>query len=300
MEIRQVRHFVAVTTHGSFTAAARAEVIVQSALSASIRKLERELGAELFERTGRRPVLTPAGAAFLPAARALLAEEASAREAVSAVTGLTSGRVAIGTIQTLTSVDLPAELAAFHRVRPGIQISVIDATTAGLLDALLAREIDLAYLALDDSALPGGLTGFASWQEELVLMTSPEHRLAGAGRTLLSDLVAEPFVDFRAGTGLETSVHRLAAGCGLHRRITCEVTQIRLLADLVRAGIGVAIVPRQVAEWAGLPSVRIRQPDPLRTVVLAGRSPAPANPAAGALLAHLTSGSGPARTRSPR
>ncbi|MFI6786656.1 LysR family transcriptional regulator [Nonomuraea sp. NPDC050383] len=71
MEIRQVRHFVAVTTHGSFTAAARAEVIVQSALSASIRKLERELGAELFERTGRRPALTPAPAN--PAAGALLA-----------------------------------------------------------------------------------------------------------------------------------------------------------------------------------------------------------------------------------
>ncbi|SEG88086.1 DNA-binding transcriptional regulator, LysR family [Nonomuraea solani] len=279
---------MAVTTHGSFTAAARAELIVQSALSSSIRKLERELGAELFERTGRRPLLSPAGEAFLPAARALLAEADAAREAVSAVTGLSAGRVAIGTIQTLTSVDLPRELAAFHRAWPGVQISVRDATTEDLLDALLARELDLAYLALDDSGLPDGLTGFASWQEELVLMTAPEHRLAGAGRTLLSDLVAEPFVDFRAGTGLETTVRRLAAHCGLNRQITCEVTQIRLLADLVRAGIGVAIVPRQVAESAGLPGVRIRQPDPLRTVVLAGRGPDLANPAANALLKQLT------------
>ncbi|MER6506376.1 LysR family transcriptional regulator [Nonomuraea sp. NPDC001636] len=288
MELRQLRHFVAVTTHGSFTAAARAELIVQSALSTSIRKLERELGADLFERTGRRPVLTPAGHAFLPAARALLADAAAAADAVSAVSGLATGRVAIGTIQTLTSVDLPAELAAFHRLRPGIQISVHDAPVAGLLDALLARELDLAYLALDGAELPSGLAVFDSWEEELVLMTSPDHRLAGAERALLSELTEEPFVDFKAGTGLETAVRRLAAGCGLHRQITCEVTQIRLLVDLVRAGIGVAIVPRRVAEQEGLPTVRIRQPDPARTVVLAGRAPVPANPAAAALLAHLT------------
>ncbi|MFI7106176.1 LysR family transcriptional regulator [Nonomuraea sp. NPDC050227] len=288
MELRQLRHFVAVTTHGSFTAAARAELIVQSALSTSIRKLERELGADLFERTGRRPVLTPAGHAFLPAARALLADAAAAGDAVSAVSGLATGRVAIGTIQTLTSVDLPAELAAFHRLRPGIQISVRDAPVAGLLDALLARELDLAYLALDGAELPAGLAVFDSWEEELVLMTSPDHRLAGAERALLSELTEEPFVDFKAGTGLETAVRRLAAGCGLHRQITCEVTQIRLLVDLVRAGIGVAIVPRRVAEQEGLPTVRIRQPDPARTVVLAGRAPVPTNPAAAALLAHLT------------
>ncbi|MEV0349421.1 LysR family transcriptional regulator [Nonomuraea sp. NPDC050680] len=288
MEMRQLRHFVAVTTHGSFTAAARAELIVQSALSASIRKLERELGAELFERTGRRPVLTPAGHAFLPAARRLLADAAAASDAVAAVTGLTAGRVAIGAIQTLASVDLPAELAAFHRAWPAIQIAVREASVAGLLDALLTRELDLAYLTLDGAELPNGLAVFGSWQEELVLMTGPEHRLARVERVLLSELTEEAFVDFKAGTGLETAVHRLTAGCGLHRQITCEVTQAGVLVDLVRAGIGVAIVSRQIAERANLPRVKMRQPDPVRTVVLVGRAPRPTNPAASALLHHLT------------
>ncbi|MFF3121871.1 LysR family transcriptional regulator [Streptomyces sp. NPDC057908] len=73
MEIRQLRHFMAVVTHGSFTAAARAELIVQSALSTSVRNLERELGAELFDRTGRRVILTEAGRALLPSARWVLA-----------------------------------------------------------------------------------------------------------------------------------------------------------------------------------------------------------------------------------
>ncbi|MEW2247643.1 LysR family transcriptional regulator [Streptomyces sp. NPDC006975] len=288
MEIRQLRHFMAVVTEGSFTAAARAELIVQSALSTSIRNLERELGADLFERTGRRVVLTEAGRALLPQARALLAGAEAARDAVAAVTGLATGRVSVGTIQTLTCVDLPAELASFHQQFPGVQVSVRDAPVGELTDALRAGELDLAFLAPDAREVPEGLHGYATWQEELVLITAPGHPLARAGRTLIKDLADEPFVDFRAGTGLETAVRRLAAHCGLQRRITCDVTQIGLLVDLVRAGIGVAFVPRAIGERAGLPCVRVRQPEPGRTVVLAGRGPAPRNPAAAALARHLT------------
>ncbi|MEV0786174.1 LysR family transcriptional regulator [Streptomyces sp. NPDC050423] len=287
MEIRQLRHFMAVITHGSFTAAARAELIVQSALSTSVRNLERELGAALFDRTGRRVVLTEAGRALLPSARTVLAGTDAARDAVAAVSGLATGRVRIGTIQTLTCVDLAAELTAFHRLRPGVQISLREATTPELLAGVLAGELDLAYLAPDAAELPAGVVAFASWQEDLVLITAPGHRLATAGRTLVKDLADEPFVDFRAGTGLETAVRRLAAHCGLERRITCDVTQIRLLVDLVRAGIGVAIVPRRIGEDAGLPCVSIRQPEPGRTVVLVGRAPRPRNPAARALLDRL-------------
>lgn len=281
---------MAVVTEGSFTAAARAELIVQSALSTSIRDLERELGADLFDRTGRRVVLTEAGRVLLPQARALPAGERSAREAVAAVAGLDSGRVAIGTFQTLTCVDLPGELAAFHQEFPGIQVSVRDAAVDELTEALRAGELDLAYLAPDARELPEGLTVHATWHEELVLITAPGHPLARAGRALIRDLAEEPFVDFRAGTGLETAVRRLAAHCGLRRRITCDVTQAGLLVELVRAGIGVAFVPRPIGERAGLPCVTVRQPDPGRTVVLAGRGPRPRNPAAAALLDHLTGG----------
>ncbi|WP_330238168.1 LysR family transcriptional regulator [Streptomyces sp. NBC_00525] len=290
MEIRQLRHFMAVITHGSFTAAARAELIVQSALSTSVRNLERELGAELFERTGRRVVLTEAGRALLPAARTVLAGTDAARDAVAAVSELATGRVRVGTIQTLTCVDLAAELAAFHRLWPGVQISLREATTAELVAGVRAGELDLAFLAPDAADVPEGLTAFATWREDLVLITAPGHRLATAGRTLIRDLADEPFVDFRAGTGLETAVRRLAAHCGLERRITCDVTQIRLLVELVRAGIGVAIVPRRIGEDAGLPCVTIRQPEPGRTVLLVGRTPRPRNPAAAALLGRLGGG----------
>ncbi|MEV1022628.1 LysR family transcriptional regulator [Streptomyces sp. NPDC050264] len=298
MEIRQLRHFVAVVNEGSFTAAARSELIVQSALSTSVRNLERELGAELFDRSGRRVVLTEAGRALLPQARQLLAGAAAAKEAVARVSGLGAGRVAIGTIQTLTCIDLAAELAAFHREWPGIQVSVREAPVAELLDGLRAGELDLAFLAPDARQLPDGLASFGIWREDLVLVTAPGHPLARAGRTLIKDLADEPFVDFRAGTGLETAVRRLAAHCGLERRITCDVTQIGLLVELVRAGIGVAIVPRRIGEAAGLPCVTIRQPEPGRAIVLAGRAPRPRNPAAEALLDRFT-GAAPAAAGRP-
>jgi DNA-binding transcriptional LysR family regulator len=146
---------------------------VQPALSASVRNLERELGAGLFDRTGRRVVLTEAGRALLPQARALLAGAEEARQAVAAVTGLAVGRVAIGTIQTLTCVDLPAELATFHRRFPGVQVSVRDAPVGELAEALRAGELDLAHLVPDAGTLPEGLTPYASWEEELVLITAP-------------------------------------------------------------------------------------------------------------------------------
>jgi len=82
MELRQVEHFLAVVDQGSFTAAARASRIVQSALSTSIRNLERELGAALFERTTRRVTLSEAGRAFLPFARRVHTETGEAAEAV--------------------------------------------------------------------------------------------------------------------------------------------------------------------------------------------------------------------------
>lgn len=133
---------------------------------------------------------------------------------------------------------------------------------------------------------------FGSWHEELVLVTAPGHPLAHAGRTLIRDLAQESFIDFRAGTGLETAVRRLSAHCGLERRITCDVTQIGMLVALVRAYIGVAFVPRRIGEDAGLPCVHIRQPEPGRTVMLAGRGAGPRNPAATALIEHLTRGPG--------
>ncbi|MER5389543.1 LysR family transcriptional regulator [Saccharopolyspora sp. NPDC002686] len=285
MELRQLEHFLAVVRTGSFTGAAREVHVVQSALSSSIRKLEDELGTKLFERTSRRVLLTEAGRALVPMAHRIAADVVAARGEVSAVVGLSRGHVAIGTIQALTEVDLPGELGAFQKAHPGVRIRVRQGIVPDLMDSVDSGELDLAFVAFD-GALPAELVGFAEWRQELVLLSHPDHRLAGRRRVRLAELDDEPFVDF-SGSGLQELVARRCADAGIRRDPVCEATNMSLLIELVAAGLGVSIVPEQVAERSGLPHARIEQPVLARSIYLAGRQAEPVNPAARALLQHL-------------
>jgi DNA-binding transcriptional LysR family regulator len=213
---------------------------------------------------------------------------------VSAVLGLTRGRVSIGTIQALTVVDLPHELGRFQARHPGVQIHVRDGIAPELADAVTNGELDLAYLAAD-GPVPDGLTTFARWSQRLVLATYPGHRLAQRRRVKLAEIDDEPFVDF-SGSGMQAMIRRRLANAGLRHNPVCEATHLPLLLDLVTAGLGVTIIPQAVAERAGLPFARIEQIDFSRTLYLAGRQPVPLNPPARALLAHLTGRPAAART----
>lgn len=287
MELRQLSHFVAVAKHRSFTQAARDVHIVQSSLSASVRQLERELGALLFDRTTRRVELTPAGSALLPVAQRMLADARAAREEIAAVTGLLHGQVGVGTIQALTWVDLPAALARFRQTYPGVEISLTEAPVDEMIDALRAGELDLAYIARDQSRLPHGVQVVAIRQEELVVVTAADHPLAGRPEVRLTELESELFVAFQAGPGLQTVIERLCVDAGLERRIALRVTQVDLLIELVSHGLGIAILPAPVAERTGLAQVRIVAPRPRRTVALVTRAGSVGNPAARALLDEL-------------
>nr|CEL23157.1 LysR-family transcriptional regulator [Kibdelosporangium sp. MJ126-NF4]CTQ90295.1 LysR-family transcriptional regulator [Kibdelosporangium sp. MJ126-NF4] len=280
-----MEHFLAVAREGSFTGAAQRAHIVQSALSASIRRLEAELGAQLFERTTRRVILTEAGRALLPIAQRLLADVDVARGAVSEVVGLSKGAVSVGTIQTLSVVDLPRQLGVFRSRYPGIQVHVRDGTVPDLSAAIADGELDLAYLAAD-GPLPGELACFAEWSQLLVLVTYPGHRLANRDRVRFAEIDDEPFVDF-TGSVMQAMVRRRFAEAGIRHNAVCAATHVPLLLDLVAAGLGITIVPQSVADRAGLPFAVIDEADFTRTIYLAGRQPQPANPAARALLAHL-------------
>lgn len=283
MELRQLQHFSAVAQFCNFTRAAAELQVVQSTLSASIRKLERELGASLFERTTRRVSLTPAGRALLPTALRMLRDAELARNTVRSVASVVEGEVALGTIQALTWVDLPKALGWFRREHPKVEVTLHEAPVDELIENLLQGKLDLAYVARDPKPLSDGVVVHATHDEDLTLVVPPNHPLIGQSGVQLGDLADESFIDFRAGRGLDRTVATYCTEANLNRKVAVSATQLHLVNDLVAEGLGIAIVPDALARRGELPRVTI-EPRPRRTVALIGRERRPSNPAALALL----------------
>lgn len=247
MELRHLQHFIAVAEEQHFTRAARRANIVQSALSSSIRALEEELDARLFLRTTRQVRLTAAGEAFLEKARRVLDAVREAREAVSSAAALERGTLDIGAVPSLPAfIDLPALLAAFHALYPGIEVRLSQGGSEPLTEKLRAGTLDLAILPLCEPVPDIAASVVAC--EGLVLVCAPAHPLAGRTEVTLAELAGEPFVDFQPGWGTRRLVDKGFGQAGLERRIAFEVSDLDSLLALVARGLGVALVPETVAE----------------------------------------------------
>jgi DNA-binding transcriptional LysR family regulator len=270
MELRHLAHFVAVAEEASFTRASERLHVVQSAVSASIRGLERELGVQLFERTTQRVALTDAGQVFLPEARRTLAAADAAREAIDDVRGGLRGTVRLGTMQALRIVDVPRLLAQFHREHPQVELQVRHASggSAQLADAVRHGELDLAILATRERRAPGlELTTLA--RETLEFTCHHQHRLVARKTIQLSDLAEETFIDFPLGWGLRTATDLAFAAAGVRRTVTMEIDDILELVRMVAAGLGVALLPPSIATNTELRTLRIRRHAPVQEVMVA-------------------------------
>jgi DNA-binding transcriptional LysR family regulator len=151
MELRQLEHFVTVAEEGHFTRAAARCHLSQSALSSSIRSLERELGSALFVRTTRKVELTDAGRVLLREARQTLAAATSARESVQAIQGLLRGTLHVGAIETPGLFDQAGLLARFRHLYPAVGIRYVRDTSMALISEVTASRIDVALVSLPPS-----------------------------------------------------------------------------------------------------------------------------------------------------
>ncbi|MFJ5676322.1 LysR family transcriptional regulator [Streptomyces sp. NPDC093097] len=286
MELQQMRYVVAVAETGGFTRAAERCQVVQSGLSHQIARLEKELGARLFDRTSRSVRLTAAGEAFLPVARQTLQAAERARAEVAAASGTVRGRLAVGAISTVSAVDLARELGAFHVRYPEVRVSLRMEMSEALLAHVREGTLDVAFVGLVPGARTVGVREKVLARGELVAVVPPEHPLAGREWTTLARVARETFVDFAAGSAARRQRDEAFRAAGLSAEVAFEVTTVELLAELVRAGLGIGMVPEASARrLAGLRTVRVR-PAPERTerVVWSGLG---SSPAAAAFLAGL-------------
>ncbi|MFJ2739370.1 LysR family transcriptional regulator [Streptomyces sp. NPDC087440] len=261
MELRHLRHFVALAEERSFTRAAARELIVQSGLSSSVRALEKEVGALLFVR-GTRPVrLTTEGEALLPAARRTLDAADGALQAVRDVHGGLTGRLRIGAYQASRHlVPLASWLSGFVRAHPGLDIEVRQHPANEMIRMVAEGELDCALASAPDPARTTALLDMIPVAvEPYVLACALDHPLAAREDVPLPLLDGERFVETHSlWTGRILS-DALFVEAGMRRRIVCEVSEWAMVSDLVAAGLGVAFVPESLArDLLPLPDLPLR------------------------------------------
>lgn len=300
MELRQLQYLVAVAEEASFTKAAAGLHVAQPGVSAQIRQLESELGQLLLDRSGGAVRVTEAGAAVLPYARAALAAVAAVRDTVDALAGLTRGHVTVGIVGSVASpsLDLPGLLAGFRRDHPGVDITLTEASTRELIDALRTGRLDVALIAVGP-ALPDGIAAEAVVDEPLVIAVSQDDILAERTAVALDVIRDRILISLPPGTGLRTYLDDACLGMGFRPKIGFEVGDPRLVAQLTALGLGVALLPESVTKAypEQLRAIALTSPRLRGRILLAWRTQQPPGPAARAFIDHARRQLAPRATR---
>jgi DNA-binding transcriptional LysR family regulator len=246
VELRQLEQFVAVAEEGQFTRAAARCTIAQSALSTSIRALERELGAALFVRTTRRVALTAAGRALLIEARRTLAAAAAAQAAVHDVQALLRGSLAVGGVPTFSLLNQPALLQRFRLRHPRVDIRYTRGTSMALMEDVREARLDIAFVSLTTRS-PTGLTVRELATSPVVLVCPLDHPLADRAEVSLEELAQECFVGAPPGSVGYEAIDRVFAVAGTERKVPFEVNDVATILDFVVHGMGVTLLVKELA-----------------------------------------------------
>ena len=293
MELRQLEYFAAVAEEANFTRAASKVHISQSGVSAQVKALENEVGAALFDRTGRTARLTEAGRVALPYAKAALAAVADLRQVIDEVKGLVRGRLTIGMVTGCEVKPLFAALADFHREHPAIELELAEDNSDMLVGGVRVGLIDIALVGLA-GAPPEHLAARVIASEGLVALAPPGSELADLRQVSLTELIAYPLVTLPQGTGIRAVLDEAFVGKGLIPDVALVASAPGAVADHAARGLGIAVLSESMAAaHPGLTAVPIDGIELSALLALVWR-PRP-SAALGALLPHLENAFGDVR-----
>ncbi|WP_150667392.1 LysR family transcriptional regulator [Pandoraea anhela] len=259
LNLRDIRAFIAVARHGSFTRAATQLHLSQPALTVQIRRLEETVGVRLFDRNSRNVALTPTGRELLPVLAKSLHDMEHVLIDARALGDGASGTVRMACLPTFAASELPELIQQMNVAVPRAGFYIRDAV-AGVVEALVRDEdVDI------------GLTG-GEWKDpafdvlyagadHLVAVLPPGHALARRKRLALADLAAVPLVLTAQGTSVRAVVDGAFASGGCAPAIACEPTYMMTAVAMVRAGLGVTILPASAREVRAEPQLRVRPID---------------------------------------
>jgi DNA-binding transcriptional LysR family regulator len=253
MELRQLEYFVAVAAEMSFSRAATRAHVVQSALSASVAKLERELDVQLFDRSRQQISLTAAGERFRSHALEVLNTARSAAESIQEFHGTLSGIVEFGSLIAFGPLDVAAALGQFHRDHPHVRLRLhlSQSGASAYLTALTEGSLDLALVSVPER-FPPNLDMRLLFEEPMVYVCRDEDVRAADGPIALADLADAELVGFPPSFGLRRLMDDAFHAVGVQSRTPYEVPAgFAAIAELVRNGLGTAFMPSSEADRFG-------------------------------------------------
>ena len=249
MEIRWLHAFVAVAEELHFGRAASRLQMAQSPLSQTIRKLEKDIGVQLFERSTRSVALTAGGHTFLPHAYRVLEDVETARQATRASAGDVYGRVTIGFAGVLNHRALPPLTRTARQRYPNIELTLLGRVmTRDAISQLESGALDLAFVGLPVAST--SVTARLIRREPFGAVLPLDHRLASEREIDLRELADDGFVTtpLSAGSALQESTMRACVDAGFRPRVVQEITDPYMILMLVAAGVGVALMTSGVAD----------------------------------------------------
>lgn len=247
MELHQLEYVLAVEKHLHFSAAAEEINVTQPTLSHQIKRLEEEMGVQLFIRTTRSIQLTPAGREFVAYAKKILQEVENAKNAMIEYSQLKRGYLKVGAIPNLIYMGVIKLIADFQKKYPGIQIKLYEDNSDDLLKMMQANELDVAFITYPYISKTE-LDFYPLIYDDLVLVVSRNHPLANRDIVKVSELAEEKFLMVASTTGLRQSLIQLCREAGFEPNIIFETAHVETITGLVNEGIGITLFARRIAE----------------------------------------------------
>ena len=266
MTLEQLRVFIAVAERGHVTEGARALNLAQSAASHAIASLEARHDVRLFDRVGRRIVLTEAGAALLAEARRILAEVEHAERTLAEFGALERGSLSLHASQTIAGYWLPPRLVAFRRAYPRIEIRLTIGNTSEVAAAVENGAAELGFV--EGSVKGESLESLVVARDQLILVVGPEHPWGEAKSLKPTDLLQGEWVLREIGSGTRSVFEQALRRLGVqpeNLKIAMELPSNEAVRAAVEAGLGATATSASVAaaslEAGLLRQVRFKLPD---------------------------------------
>jgi LysR family nitrogen assimilation transcriptional regulator len=271
MDVRQLEALLAVAETGSFTAAADHLHTVQSNVSEHVRQLEAELGVQLLVRGRRGTVPTEFGARVIERGRAIRSEIEALHKDLSMLQGLETGHATLGVVGTVSRLLVPMVVAEMRRSAPGLSLRLTEGASERLAGEVAERQ--LASAVVTEPVSDPRLHVEHLRDEDLVALVPSFLRPDWREPIPLAELARETLILPPAGNPLRDEVETAARAERVELRVPIEVEGVRLIADLVSAGVGVSILPETAVapDHAGVRQLRIARMPPRRLALVTAR-----------------------------